>query len=126
MTFNVFKQSSSKTGHNSFINYPSFAYHHMKSFYFFEFRLILQSQLTIIYHTADQPMSGNFRIAVTCAEGLAPYVDVRGNFKRMKPKFAMTPSSISASLTRGKQYTFMVGTSLYCFKHLGRKLDPDN
>ena len=70
-------------------------------------------------------MSGNFRIAVTCTEGLAPYVDVRGNFKRMKPKFAMTPSSISASLTRGKQYTFMVGISCYCFKHLLTKLHPD-
>ncbi|KAI0216744.1 hypothetical protein LSAT2_031295 [Lamellibrachia satsuma] len=59
----------------------------------------------------DQPVRGYFRVAVTCTEGLARYVDIRGNFKRRKPKFAITPSGLSASLTRGKQYTFVVNVT---------------
>ncbi|KAK2139049.1 hypothetical protein NP493_6770g00005, partial [Ridgeia piscesae] len=59
----------------------------------------------------DQPLRGYFRFAVTCAEGLGRYVDIYGNFRRRKPKFAMTPTSISASLTLGKQYTFVVNVT---------------
>ncbi|KAI0212202.1 hypothetical protein LSAT2_002886 [Lamellibrachia satsuma] len=60
---------------------------------------------------ADQPVSGYFRVVVTCTEGLARYVDIHGNFNLRKPKFAVTPSSISASLTRGKRYTFVVNVT---------------
>ena len=57
----------------------------------------------------DQPLRGYFRFVVTCTQGLVEYVDIHGDFKRRKPKFSISPSDISASLTRGKQYTFMVG-----------------
>ncbi|KAI0234221.1 hypothetical protein LSAT2_015591 [Lamellibrachia satsuma] len=65
----------------------------------------------IVSSPADRPVSGYFRVVVTCTEGLARYVDIHGNFNRKKPKFAVTPSSISASLTRGKRYTFVVNVT---------------
>lgn len=69
---------------------------------------------SIVSISVSQSVRGYFVLGVIAAESVTDRVTVSYEFRQMAPKLRQFPARVSATLLRGKQYTFQV-RDIKCF-----------